>query len=690
MNAPGQSPGGTPIRPARVVVVLNASDQGHYAGSGEGPHRAACLPWAELTFLADHDISAGLEPLLGSGEVDAVVFASNAFLGSDSREAIARPGFAALWSDDGPARDVGVVVLHQYLREGEILNLGFLESASFSFVGVRARPVGEKKVGFAWGWRFAEGGEATERDPRFLALARGYGRDQNGVWTRLDFRYQTQWEPLAWDEDPQQPLVSVCAVGGRVVATCRVPVDLTGATDLLGSLVAASLRPRGSLLVEAPTTPGSTTFSTALASAIDRQRFVHRVRPATPEDVDPTGTPFCFFDELIIAPEWRIDEIPSLGEKTVLGKLEQGGSIVATFIGPGKRPVAVRLSGQPQYAERANRLADWLVARLDRFKGDIWAMRAVAEAVDAVDAAYVDKRLIPQALRRDFVRRHLAGPLVGRIAHGNVDDNLLATLGTYVALSKLGESGHERLRGWVAARLDGETDTSVLAQALKLDSSFVTKERIGRIEKAVACGEGGDPHLLRAYAAMLLADTNPALLAEAVADPSLGLAVHAELLRTVVRDGIETNEEIFDLTRSVRDRVDQLAADGGGLEAVCIGNAALIELARKQGIGPSAAVRGRPRETDARTVETTELIKARETAERDADAARKAGRLAVAALVFIVVAVMVAAVVWIVGWYKSGADTKFGFATGVIAFLAGIVGYLLRRAQKAGIAPWTF
>ena len=122
---------------------------------------------------------------------------------------------------------------------------------------------------------------------------------------------------------------------------------------------------------------------------------------------------------------------------------------------------------------------------------------------------------------------------------------------------------------------------------------------------------------------------------------------------------------------------------------MCIGNAALIELGRQQGIGPNAAVRGRPRETDARTVQTTELIKERETAERDADAARKAGRLAVTALVGIIVLVMVVTIGWIVGWFDAAANTKFGFATGVFALLSGFITYILRKAREAGIPGWS-
>jgi len=678
------------IRPAKVVVVLNASDQDHFAVSGEGPHRTACPPWAEPTFVADHDISTRLAALLGSGEVDAVVFASNAFLAPMARDAVAQPSFVSLWNDEGPARDVGVVVLHQYLREKEVLLLEFLGSAGFSLVGERPRSVAEKDVRFAADWRFVGGGKILQNDKRFLALARGYGLDRNCVWSRFEFAYRTQWDPLAWEPDAGNPLVALCAVGHRVVAASRVPIDLTGATDMLGSLLAACLRPRGSLMVEAPTTTSSTAFSTALASAIDRQRFVYRVRPASAAEIEPRETPYCFFDELIVAPEWRIDEIAALSEEAVLQKLEQGGSIVATFTGPEQHPVAVRLSGQPQYAERANRLAAWLVPRLAQFKGDIWAMRGLMEVVKAVEAAYVDRRLIPQALRREYVREHLAGPLRDRVKRENVDDNVLATLATYSVLRELDKTGFAGLRAWAAHRLDGQVP-SVIAQALTIESNLETPERLATVEAVAggaSPGQDDDVRLLRGYVAMLTAERDPDLLRAIAADRSLGLSVQAELLRAAIRHKLPPSKEIFDLTRYVRERIDQLAAGQGGLEAVCTGNAALIELARRQGIGPNAAVRGRPRETDARTVEATELVRERELARSDAEAARKVGRLAVTGILGILAAIEVAAIVWIVGWSGGDPGSKFGFATGVFAFIGGFFGVILRRARAAGIPPW--
>ncbi|MGH3082780.1 MAG: hypothetical protein ACRDNP_01750 [Gaiellaceae bacterium] len=685
----------TAIRPAKVVVVLNSSDQIHFVESGRGPHLAARPPWAELSFLADHDITARLVPLLEEGDVDAVVFASNAFLAPVARRAVATETFIDLWNDDGPARDVGVVVLHQYLGTGERLSLDFLGSAAFSLLGERARGVEDQKIQFADDWCFVRGGAIVARDDdeRFRELARGWGPKGHALWARFDFRCPTQWEPLAWEDNPLQPLVGLCAVGDRVVAACRVPIDLTGATHLLGSLVAASLRPRGALLIQAPSTSGTAAFSTALASAIDRRRFVERVSPASPADVDPRQYPFRFFDELIVAPEWRIDEIEPLNEQTVLGKLEQGGSLVATFIGPESRSVAVRLSGQPQYAERANRLADWLVARLDQFRGDIWAMRGLAEAVAAIESAYVDPLLIPHALRRAYVCHHLADPLVKRIKGDNVDELVLSTLGTYCALKKLGRTDHEGLLKWVDRNLDREVP-SVLAQALTLEPHLGDDKpgRLDQVNDAVATASqtnADDGRLLGAYAAVLAAGREPAGLEAVAADRSLGLGVQAELLLAVVRHELPPSGSIFDLARNVRERIDRLAAGQGGLEAVCIGNAALIELARKQGIGPNAEVRGRPRETDARTVESTELIKNLETAERDVEAARNAGRLAVTALVGIIVLLAAVAIVAIVGWWSGGdARTKFGLAVAIFGLMTTLTTYILKKARDFGIPRW--
>ena len=679
----------TPLRLANVVVVVNGSDYDHFAVSGEGPYHAACPLWATLTFLADHDIPDALVELLEDGDVDAVVFGSNALAGAVAQRAVAQPRFVERWKEDGPDSDVGVLILHQYLRPDAVVPLEFLGSAAFSLVGRPARRVARDDVRFSSDWRFTNGTPLEERDERFLALSQGYGPKRNCVWTRFDFKYPAQWEPIAWEHQCEHPLVAGCTAGDRVVVASRVPIDLTGAPELLGSLLAACLRPRGCLMVEAPTTTGSSAFSTALASAFDRQRFVHRVRPSVTTDIDPGHAPYCFFDELIIAPEWRVDEIASLSEEAVLRKLEQGGSIVATFSGPAGRPVAVRLSGQPQYAARANHMAAWLVPRLTEFQGDIWSMRALAQAVVATEDAYEDTQLIPQALRADFIRRHLVDHLTARVAGNNVDEIVLATVATYAALSALGQPGLDRMREWADKHLDKEIP-SVIAQALTLDPELQTPKRLEFV-RAAANGETApqdNARLLGAYAAVLLADSDPELLNAAAADRSLGLGVQAELLRSVARHRIPASKAVVELATHVRGEVDRLAAGEGALEAVCIGNAALIELARGQGIAPNVAIRGRSREVDVRTVENTELVKDRETALRKAEESRKAGRLATSALVGILVLLTLFAIGAIAVWSEGDPGAKFGFAAGVFGLMSTLIGFVTKKARDAGIPPW--
>jgi hypothetical protein len=678
----------TPFRAANVVAVVNASDHDHFAVSGERPYHDACPPWARLTFIPDHDISETLLGLLEDGDVDAVVFASNALQSAVSQRAIAEQRFIDLWAEDGPAGDVGVLVLHQYLRPDAVLPLDFLGSGAFSLVGEPARRVDEADVRFGNDWRFAMGEVVEERDLRFLALARGYGPQKHCVWARFEFKYAAEWQPVAWERSPEQPLVAVCAAGDRVVAASRVPIDVTGAVELLGSLIAACLRTRGCLVVEAPTTTGSSAFTPALASAIDRHRFVHRARPQAPSEIDPGRAPYAFFDELIVAPEWRIDEIEPLTENALLRKLEQGGSIVASFSGPAG-PVAVRLSGPPQYAERANHLASWLVPRLAAFQGDVWSIRALAEAVVATEAAYEEDRLIPQALRRDFVHRHLAESLAARVEDGNVDHNVLATVGTYAALSALGDTRFEGMRAWVDAHLDDDVP-SVIAQALTLVPALSTPERRRSVREALDGAESteDDARLLRAYAAVLLGDGDPDLLTSCAADRSLGLGVQAELLRAVVRHRIPASKAIVDLASHVRGEIDRLAAGEGALEAVCLGNAALIQLARQQGIGPKADIRGRSRQVDARTVENTELVKERETAVRAAEERRRAGQLAVTALIGLLALLGAVAIGSVVIWFEGDVGAKFGFATGILALMTTVIGFVTKRARDAGIPPW--
>jgi hypothetical protein len=679
----------TPLRRARVAVVLNASDYDHFAVSGEGPYQAACPPWTDPpVFLADHDILERLGPLLEDGDVDAVVFASSSLSSAAAQGAIKTAAFTRLWAENGPASDVGVLMMHQFLSPDSALPLDFLGSAAFRFVGEKPRRVQQGDIRFLREWLFTEEMPYRERVHRFLALHEGYGAEKFCLWTRFEPRYPPQWERLVWEKG-REPLIAASNAGDRVVIASRVPLDLMASTELLGSLLASCLRGRGCLLVEAPRTSSSTAFTPALASAIERGRFVYRVCPDEAHDIDPAAAPYQFFDELIVAPEWHVADLAAFDEPALLRKLEQGGSLVATFAGPRDSSVTVRLSGQPQYAARANSLASWLVPRLEGFKEDLWAARGLAAAVVATREAFEDDRLIPQALREDFVRRHVGEPLAEKRARGSdVDDNVLATLGMYATLRALRIPGYERLREWAEARLDRQLP-SVIAQALILVPDLATPERHQRVRDAAAshAADEDDIKLLRAYAAVLFAEAEPERVT-AAADPSLGLGVQAELLRAVARHEIGLTDDIVGLAALVRQRIDRLALGQGGLEAVCLGNAALIELARRQGIGPSAAVRAAPRELDARTIENTELVRGREDALRDADSYRRVGRQATTVLVWTLILLTVAAVVAIFIWFHQGIDAKFGFASGVFGLMSTLIGYVVAKARAAGLPPW--
>ena len=83
-----------------MVVVLNASDRDHFAVSGPASYRAAEPEWASLSFVADDDIGDALVPRLEDGDVDLVVFASNALMGAPAQRAIAEQRFTRLWADD--------------------------------------------------------------------------------------------------------------------------------------------------------------------------------------------------------------------------------------------------------------------------------------------------------------------------------------------------------------------------------------------------------------------------------------------------------------------------------------------------------------------------------------------------------------------------------------------------------------
>jgi hypothetical protein len=678
----------TPLRRASVATVLNANDHDHFVVSGEERFRRACPPWVDLTFVADHDIAETLTAMLDDGSVDAVVFASNSLITAAARRSIAQEDFKRRWAEDGPNCDVGVVVLHQYLSPQTVLKLDFLGSAEFSLIGEPPRRVASTDIRFIPDWLFTTETPYQERAKRFEALSIGYGKRRDSLWTRAEPRYPTQWERLAWEQD-RESLISTCNVGERMVIASRVPIDLMDNTELLKSLIAWSLRPRGCLVVEASRTSGSTAFTPALASAIERGRFVHRLSPAHAIEIDPAKAPYCFFEELIVAPEWPVQDIAALDERTVLRKLEQGGALVVTFTGPGGNPVTVRLEGQPQYALRANSLASWFLMRLDAFKGDLWATRGLAEAVVATRNAFEDERLIPQALREDFVRRHIAGTLLDRVRDDNVDDNVLATVATHAALQGLGVQGHEGLREWVATHLDREP-TSAVAQALILVPELRTEKRLRRVlEAAKGCTPtDDDARLLKAYAAVLFADKEPELLRAAAGQASLGLGVQAELLRAMVRTWVQATDEIVGLAALVRERIDRLAEREGALEAVCVGNAALIELARRQGIGPTVGIRGRPRELDARTIEDTELVRMREDAVRDAERYRRVGRQAATALVGLLILITVAALVTIFVGYGGALGDKFGVASAVFGAMSGLIGYVAARARRAGLLPW--
>ena len=172
-------------------------------------------------------------------------------------------------------------------------------------------------------------------------------------------------------------------------------------------------------------------------------------------------------------------QIAALDQTAVLRKLEQGGAVVATFRGPGGRPVAVRLWAAAVLRTR-DELASWIVARLPQFQGDIWAMRGLAAAVAAAERAYVDRRMIPPALRRDFVQRQLGRELAARLKDGNVDENVLATAGTYFALRVMTHARMPEAEEWLQAHVDGELP-SVVAQALGLVPELRSEARLNRL-----------------------------------------------------------------------------------------------------------------------------------------------------------------------------------------------------------------
>lgn len=683
----------TPLRRATVAVVVNSNDNDHFTVSGEARFRAACPSWADLVFVPDHDITDTLGTLLDEGAVDTVVFASNSLITPAAQRAIGHDHFRRRWTEQGRNRDVGMVVLHQFLSPGATLALDFLGAASFELVGQQPRAVKARDIEFRPDWLFTEQATANQLRERFRALALGYGPKKYCLWARSRPRYPMQWEPVAWEQGGET-LIAASTAGERTVIASPVPVDLIGNPELLGSFIACALRPRGCLLVEKPSSTGSTAFrpafSPALASAIERRRFVWRLSAHDAAEIHPGRPPFDFFQELILTKDWPFEQIDALDEETILRKLERGGSIVATFTGARNSPVTVRLQGQPSYAQRANRLASWFLPRVDSFKGDVWATRGLAQAVAAAREAFKDERLIPQALRPEFVSRHVVEPLVARVQDDNVDDNVLATAATYATLRLL-EPDRPRagILAWLADHVDGEP-LSVVAQVLLLVEELRTEERRQQVLEAAKsdAGPDEDARLLKAYAGVLFADNQPDLLLAAASDPSLGLGVRAELLRALVRSSGEATDATVGLAALVRERIDKLATGTGGLEAVCLGNSALIELSRRQGIGPGPVTHGRPRELDARTIQNTELVRSRDKAVHDAELFQRRGRQATTLVLCALVALTVAAIVAVFVFDRGSFGDEFGLASGIFAVLSGLTGFFVAKARAAGLPPW--
>ncbi len=664
-------------REANVAVVVNASDQAHFSFTGEAPFEAARPEWARLTFLADHDI-ADLGTLLERGEVDAVVFASNAFSTAAARRAI-RGDFARLWATDGPAHDVGVLVLHQYLTGGTVLSLDFLGAATCSLVADKPLHVEADAFRSDPAWQFAE--------PHIAALSKGYGQSEHVSWTRVKPRYPDQWQKLVWQHEGAQ-LIDVCATRERTVISSRIPLDFMNSSELLRSLIAACLRRRGCLLVKHHDTSGPRVFTPALASAIERGRFVHQITPADAAEIDPAATPYRYFDELIVAPEWPVQELVKLDERAIQRKLEQGGSLVATFAGPSGAAVTVRLAHEPQYAARANHLAAWLLPNLASFKGDISAMHGLARAVAATRRAFRDERLIPQALRAEFVRKHLLAALLARIKDGSVDGLVLPTLGVYATLRDLGVGGHENLKTWVDEHLDAEPTDSIVAQAMLHEPELATEARRQRVLAALDGPDGPDHRLLVVYGAALFAAERGPLLGEAAEDPSLGLGAQAELLSALARREAAATDEVLGLASRVRERIDRLAEGEGALDTICVGNAALIDLAAQQGIGPPAAIRGyRPRTDAVEAVANTELVRSREEAQRDAARFELVGRQATTALVGLLIVLIIGALVGILLFLHGAFLDRVKFALTIFGVLSGFTLYVLRKARAAGLPP---
>ena len=127
--------------------------------------------------------------------------------------------------------------------------------------------------------------------------------------------------------------------------------------------------------------------------------------------------------------------------------------------------MTIRLSGQPQYAERANHLASWLLPPLGLDPPSDLLGPARAPAVEGGrcatrDASEDAPRVIPQALRKGYVRRQVAGTLAARVHGDNVDHDAAwrsRRAGTYQALRAPHRGqGRRALRTWLAEKLDGK------------------------------------------------------------------------------------------------------------------------------------------------------------------------------------------------------------------------------------------
>ena len=138
----------------------------------------------------------------------------------------------------------------------------------------------------------------------------------------------------------------------------------------------------------------------------------------------------------------------------------------------------------------------------------------------------------------------------------------------------------------------------------------------------------------------------------------------------------------------MRERIDRLAEGEGALDTICVGNAALIDLAAQQGIGPPAAIRGyRPRTDAVEAVANTELVRSREEAQRDAARFELVGRQATTALVGLLIVLIIGALVGILLFLHGAFLDRVKFALTIFGVLSGFTLYVLRKARAAGLPP---